>query len=159
MLGGEEDVRVVREDHGFVGVERLHGSDEVGGRRVHRLPALDDGERSDVSCEALEEAPVALARDDGDDAGGRALGRRVGHRGEQPLLALLRLLVHVRDLDAVDRADRAADRERGAGIVGVHVHLDRGRVADDEQRVADLLELLLERLAVEVVPSIRNTVQ
>ena len=152
VLGRQEHVRVVRQDHRLVGVERLHGREQVCRRRVHRLPALDDRERADVLREALEEPAVPVSRDDGDDAGRRALRRHVGDGREQPLLALARLLVHVRDLDAVDRADRAADRERRARIVGVHVHLDRGRVADDEQRVADLLELLLERLAIELVP-------
>ena len=61
------------------------------------------------------------------------------------------LLVHVRDLDPVDRPGLRADRERRAGIVGVHVHLERARVADDEQRVAELLELALERFAVEAL--------
>ena len=37
------------------------------------------------------------------------------------------------------------------GVVGVHVHLQGGAVADDQQRVADLLELRLERVCVEVV--------
>ncbi len=98
--------------------------------------------------EALEELAVAVARDDRDDA--RLRGRGVGHEREQPLFALLRLLVHVRDLDPVDRADPRADRERGAGIVGVHVHLDRARIADDEERIAELLELVFERVPVEV---------
>ena len=34
----------------------------------------------------------------------------------------------------------------------MHVHLDRVLVTDDEQGVAELLELLLEGLAVEVPP-------
>ena len=35
------------------------------------------------------------------------------------------------------------------GIVRVDVHLERGRIADDEQRVAELLELALEPVDVE----------
>ena len=74
----------------------------------------------------------------------------VGHRLQQPLLALVRLLVHVRDLDTGDRAARDAERERAPGIVGVHVHLERGAVADDEQRVPERLELGLELVGVEL---------
>ena len=40
---------------------------------------------------------------------------------------------------------------RDAGVVGVHVHLQRGAVADDEQRVAEPLELVLQRVGIEVV--------
>src|SRR5439155_12918396 len=71
--------------------------------------------------------------------------------GEEPLLALLGLTVHVRDLDPVDRAGRDAERERGARIVRVQVHLQRAAVADDEQRVAEPLELALERVRVELL--------
>ena len=79
----------------------------------------------------------------------RLLARRDGV--QQALLALMRLLVHVRDLDAADRAARDAERQRATGVVGVHVHLQRRAVADDEQRVAELLELRLERVEIEVV--------
>ena len=41
--------------------------------------------------------------------------------------------------------------ERLARVVGVHVHLERRRVADDEERVADPLELTLERVLVELL--------
>ena len=78
---------------------------------------------------------------------------------QQALLALERLLVHVRDLDAADRAVRDAERQRAARVVGVHVHLQRGAVADDEQRVAELLELALERVASRSSPSTTKTVQ
>ena len=97
---------------------------------------------------ALEETAVAVAGRRPRRRRSRA-SVRVGHRLEEPLLALLRLLVHVRDLDALDRPDRGAERERAPGLVGVDVHLERGRVADDEQRVAEPLELALERVGVE----------
>ena len=112
------------------------------------MPTLDDLERSDVLREALEQAPVAVARDHRDDAG--CAGRRVGHRREQPFFPLLGLLVHVRNLDPIDRAGAGADRECGPRVVRVHVHLDRVGVADDEQRVADPIQLLFERVPVEV---------
>ena len=43
----------------------------------------------------------------------------------------------------------APSAERGAGIVGVDVHLQRGLVADDHQRVAELLELAPRARGVE----------
>ena len=57
--------------------------------------------------------------------------------------------MHVRDLDALEDPLGRAERERRAGIVGVHVHLQRGRVADDHQRVPELLQLVLEPVEVE----------
>ncbi len=80
------------------------------------------------------------------------IGGVVGdRRAGQALLALLRLHVHVRDLDAADDTARDAERERLAGIVGVDVDLQRRVVADDEQRVAELLQLAFERVGVEVL--------
>ncbi len=60
-------------------------------------------------------------------------------------------MVHVRDLDSLDDADRRSEVERVPGIVRVDVHLERGRIADHEKRVADLLELALERLLSRVL--------
>ena len=150
VLGGEEDVRVVREHDRLVARRATATArEQVGGRRVHRLAALDDADRA-VRGEALEQPPVAVARDDGDDARRRALrGAGRARRASSRSSRCVRLLVHVRDLDAVDRPARDAERERAPGIVGVDVHLERARVADDEQRVAELLELVLERVAVE----------
>ena len=47
--------------------------------------------------------------------------------------------------------DRAPERERRVGVVRVDVCLQRTRVADDHQRVAEPLELALERGLVEVL--------
>ncbi len=99
-------------------------------------------------AEALGEPAVPRARGDGDD---RARLLLAGNGVQQPLLPPVRLLVHVRDLDAADHAARDPERQRAAGIVGVHVHLERARVADDEQRVADPLQLALETVGVEPV--------
>ena len=79
-----------------------------------------------------------------------ALGS-VATTSQQPLLALHRLLVHVRDLDALDHADARADGERGAGLVRMDVHLERLRVADDEQGVAEPRELRFDLVRVELV--------
>ena len=61
----------------------------------------------------------------------------------------LLLLAHVGDLDALDRARGGAERQRRARLVGVDVHLQRGLVADHDERVAEPLELRLEPVAIE----------
>ena len=53
--------------------------------------------------------------------------------------------MHVRDLDALDHAERRSRAQRGARVVGVDVRLERRRVADDEERVAERREPPLER--------------
>jgi hypothetical protein len=77
----------------------------------------------------------------------------------EALLALGRLQVHVRDLDPLDDPERGAGSQRGSGVVGVDVRLQRASVADDEQRVAERRELALEALAVEASPSTTKVVQ
>ena len=72
---------------------------------------------------------VALSSDDGHYL--RRGGRRVGHRVQQPLLAPLRLGMHVRDLDLFEHTYRRAGRQRGTGIVGMHVDLERTLIAHD----------------------------
>ncbi len=59
--------------------------------------------------------------------------------------------MHVRDLDPVDDPEAGAEGEHAARLVGVDVDLQRLGVADDEERVAELLELALDRVAVEVL--------
>ncbi len=57
--------------------------------------------------------------------------------------------MHVGDVLALDRS-RGGEQPFGrVGVVGVHVDLDRGLVADDENRIAELLERGHERGAVE----------
>ena len=60
--------------------------------------------------------------------------------------------MHVRDLDAVDHAHGGPDRESRAWLVRVDVHLQGGGVADDQQGVAQLVQLGLDRLGVELLP-------
>ena len=67
VLGGKDDVAVVREDDRLSGTAALHGSEQLGGRGVHRAAAVDD-----VRAEALEQERVAGARDDGDERAGLA---------------------------------------------------------------------------------------
>ena len=52
----------------------------------------------------------------------------------------LDLLAHVGDVEVRDRAGAGEQRGGALGVVGVDVDLERRRVADDEHRVADLLE-------------------
>ena len=54
--------------------------------------------------------------------------------------------MHVRDLDPFDRADLCSEGQCSSRIVGVQVDLERARVADDEQRVAEPLEPAFELL-------------
>ena len=149
LLGGEDDVRVVREHEHLGGGCRLDRGDDLLGRGVHRLPALEHPR----GAVPLEEPAVAGAGDDGNDAGlERVVGvGHVRHRPEEAAGALLRLLVHVRDLDALERPEARPRRERRPGLVRVDVDLQRGLVADDEQRVAEALELRLEDGRVETV--------
>ncbi len=72
LLGRHDDVRVVREDDDLGRGRRLDRVEDVLRGRVHRLAALDDPARP----EAREQAPVALARDDGDDLRRLAVVRR-----------------------------------------------------------------------------------
>ncbi len=48
--------------------------------------------------------------------------------------------MHVGDVEALDRAGTVEDRHRALGIVGVDVDAQRVRIADDQHRVADVLE-------------------
>ena len=57
--------------------------------------------------------------------------------------------MHVRDLDLLERSDGGSERKRVARLVGVHVHLHRRRIAHDEQRIAEVGELILQGRAVE----------
>ena len=68
LLGGEDDVAVVGQQHDLVGAERLDRLEQLRGARVHRLAAVDDG----VAAELAEERLVALAGDHGHHDG--ALG-------------------------------------------------------------------------------------
>ena len=57
--------------------------------------------------------------------------------------------MHVGHLDELDGAALAAERDRTLRLVGVHVHAQGRLAADDEDRVAELLELALEHTRVE----------
>ena len=65
----------------------------------------------------------------------------VGPDRAEARLALDDLGVHVGDVQARDLAGAVEDQRRLLGVVGVDVDLQRRVVADDEDRVADLLQL------------------
>ncbi len=143
LLGGHDHVLVVRQHDDLVRRHRFDRRDQVGRRRIHRLAAIHD-----PGAAALEERTVPGSGRDGDHRGRFAID---GHRVQQPVFPLQRLHVHVRDLEAADRTARDTERQSAAWIIGVNVHLERALVADDEQRITDLLELGLERRQVEIV--------
>jgi hypothetical protein len=58
--------------------------------------------------------------------------------------------MHIRDLDAVDDTGGDAQAQSRAGVVGVHVNLDRAGIAHDEEGVPDALEPGFQGLQVEV---------
>ena len=94
--------------------------------------------------------------DDGHDCG---LPLRIGLAVREAILTLGRLEVHVRDLDALDDPERSSRPQRGSGVVRVDVGLQRARIADDEQRVAERRQLPLERRCVERVALTTKTAQ
>ena len=63
-----------------------------------------------------------------------------GAAGAEARLALGDLLAHVGDVEVGDLADALEEGDRGLGLVGVDVDLQRRLVADDEDRVAEPLE-------------------
>ena len=67
----------------------------------------------------------------------------------EPFLALRRLQLHVRDLDALDGAEGSACPECGSGIVRVDVRLERRVVADHEQRVSERRQVAFQIRAFE----------
>ena len=69
----------------------------------------------------------------------------------EAILALRGLEVHVRDLDALEDSERRSRAQCCSGIVRVDVSLQRGRVADHEQGVAERRQVPLERRCVESV--------
>ena len=146
LLRREDHVRVVRQDEHLGRRRRLDCGEEIAGRRVHRLAALEHARRP----VALEQPPVPAPGTTATTPVS-SVCPRIGNRFEQPLRALDRLTLHVRDLDSLDRAERSAERERPARLVRVDMDLQSRRIADDEQRVAEALQLVLERARVEAL--------
>ena len=125
---------------------RLDRAQDVGRGRVHRLPPVDDAaRRSNASNSSLFPAPSDTATRPVCRSPAASVAASRASRS-------LRLLVHVGDLGLEDLAEPRSERDRGLVVVGVHVHLERGGVADDEERVADPAELALEQAGVQIVP-------
>ena len=145
MLRCEPHVRVVREDDRLVRLELLEAP-----RRARPWTGSPSGRPRRRGSSPTPSARVSNnarfpACDHRDDSALRARGRHEREAAIPPFL----LLVHVGDLDSLDRARGGAERERRAGVVGVDVHFQRGLVSDHHERVAELLELRLEPVAVE----------
>ena len=124
MLGGEHDVRVVREDD-------PPPPRRATARRAAGRPSTDSSSgrprrsRSGRRFgEALEEQPVPFAGDDRDDAATAprgASGTAASRRSSRCCVCSCMFAISIRSIVP----DARADRERRAGIVRVHVHLDR----------------------------------
>ena len=107
------------------------------------VPAAVD----DRGAEALEQPPVAAPARHGDRAQ-RPRARSGRHAAGAPRApGVCSCMFAISTPPIVPRAP--TERQRPPGIVGVDVNLQRRAVADDEQRVAERLELVLDRVGVE----------
>ena len=92
-----------------------------------------------------EQRREALAADDRDGAAahggaGRRGAPRRRPRARRRASRSATCGVHVGDVEMGDLAGAGEHGGRLLGLVGVDVHLQRGRVADDEHRVAERLQ-------------------
>ena len=154
LLGREDHVRVVRQDEHVV---RRHGLDRVEDvlrGRVHRLAALDDARRA----EALEQPPVARARDRRRRDRSRASRSRSApppSSSRSSRCAVWWCMFAISTPSTTPTAVPSVSACPGSSVCTCT--LSARRVADDEERVADLLELRLERVLVERVRPRRRT--
>ena len=105
VLSGEHGVPVVRQQDRLARVIGRDHREQLARRRARRTV---DGDRA----EALEELPVAGAVRDRDYSARGLL---------EPMRARDDLLVHVGDLERLDDAARAPERDGTIRLVGVHV--------------------------------------
>ena len=135
--------------------------EQLPGARVRRLAALHDGGHPEIP----EDRRQALPGDDRDDAqgeGGRRGGRPMppgdpvsavglGRRERRgPRLAdVARLVVEVLDADPAERAEGQAVADHEVGPLVVDVDLEGPRIAGDQHRLADRLEVDPDRVDVE----------
>ena len=147
LLGRHDDVRVVRQHDDLGRGRRLDRVEDVLRRRVHRLPALDDPS----GPEAREQAPVALARDDGHDLGRLVLVRRrlvLGvSRSSRATVCACMFAISIRSIVPW----RTPSDSAAPGSSVWTCTLSAVVVADDEERVAEPLQLLLEAVGVEAL--------
>ena len=152
MLGREDDVRVVRQHDHLLRVERLHRAEQVGGRRVHRLAALDDSDRPDALCELQEEVSVTIA--DRVDLLGReqALESVFAHGFEQPVVHLRRVLLNHHQRLVDERREDVYDAvalvglERAHGLAGLQSEAAR----EDGQAAKEHAVLVREEVVTPV---------
>ena len=130
-LGGEADVRVVRQDDHVLGVGGRDRLEQLSDRRVRRRSSLDDDRRP----LAAEDLVVPAALRDRHERGGGRRGGGCGLELREPALPRGRLAPHVADLDVprIDHPDGPPELEHALGLVGVDVDLEHRRVARDEQ--------------------------
>ena len=94
-----------------------------------------------VGAELLVEAAHAGARGDGhDSAAHRGPAQRRRAVVAQARGSLVLLLVHVRDVQPLDRPAAGKDCDGKLGIVDVNVYSKGAGVPHDEDRIADLLQ-------------------
>ena len=114
-------MRAVRQHDDLVGGHLVDAGQQLEGARVERRPALDH-----VRAELLVEAAHARSGRDRDDAAAHdGDGRRASRSGGEPRRALLLLLVHVGDVEALDRSGAVEHRDRPLRVVGVDVDAQR----------------------------------
>ena len=181
LLRGEDHVRVVGQDQELVGGRVRDRLEELAGARVGALAAAHDADRDElpeaggVLVEDRREA-VRRGRPRRCPAGagiGAGVGPARPRRARRPRPArrvarvrratlleerrrlrlpdVVRLAVEVLDRDPAERPDRQAVRDHAVGAVVVDVDLGQLAVARDEHRVADRLEVRLDRRDVERV--------
>ena len=138
----EDDVVVVRQHDGLRRARALDRLEQLLGRRVHRLAAVDDPGRA----HALEEPAVALAGDDRDDRRPRDR-RRPGCESRSSRWAVCSCMFAISTRSMTPSAVPARSAAPGSSVWTWA--LSAARVADDEQRVAERRELALESLAFE----------
>ncbi len=128
-LGGHEGVAVTREQHDGGRPGRLHGLEQLAGRRSAPGTGGDD-DRAGLAQQRADAGPGRA----GDD----------GQRGR--LVAGPDLGGEVGDPDPLGATRGDAGLDGGARVVDVHVHVPQVGSADDEQRVTQAVEGAGERV-------------
>ena len=158
LLGDRDDVLVVRQHDDLVARHGLDRGEELGGRRVERLPAADDAaarrdpgtatrararsrRRPLRTSTGSSSAPVSSAS----RAPCASLVARCRHRCLTPRVLVGDLLEQVGHADPARPAVEVERRlDRRADVVGVDVAVPGALAADDHDRVADRSPALLE---------------
>ena len=176
LARGQHDVRVVRQDEDLVGRQRRRSP-----RAARRCSGCATGRRGRSDGELVRQSGTArrpvepVAGGDGDDAErqaappaspapsadsprprpdrGRRRRRRATRTPRRVLAHVAGLVVEVLDADPAQRAERQPVADDEVGPLVVDVDLERPRVAGDEHRLADRLEVDPDRVDVERPPA------